>query len=263
MIVPFGVDAALGTLLEVGSSHFTYLAFNRSRAVKGDYTKEEKSLMLALWPHLNRAFRIQQTLVRAPALIRQAYGALDHIQEPMFICSAGGRIHFANRPAMEFLNRRGHLLRERNGRLVALGPGNQEAWQAALNRALDPSSPQSSTCFLSETFDKCALSIAVTPLRNSDAQTIFSAADLDARVLVTVKDRFSSREPDWPWVVRTFDLSAKELELCRLLYGGCSLSAAAEKLELSTETARWRIKIIFEKTGQHSQTDLFRLLSNM
>lgn len=263
VILPTGADAALGTLLDLSSRHVTFIAFNRSRAANGDFTEDDRSTLFALWPHLKRAIQIQRALAEAPARIRQAYGALDHIREPMFVCSAGGHIHFANRPGMEFLNRKGHLFRERNGRLAALGPGNQETWQGALNRALDPSSPQASQCFLNETFRKCALSIAVTPLRNCDVESVFGAVDLNARALVTVKDRFSSREPDWSWVVQTFDLSAKELELCRLLYAGHSLSAAAEKLGISTETVRWRLKIVFEKTGRHSQMDLVRALSNM
>jgi len=59
-----------------------------------------------------------------------------------------------------------------------------------------------------------------------------------------------------------FGLTPAECRLVGLLHEGLELSAAAEKLSVTQETARFMMKRILQKTGTHRQSQLIRLLSN-
>lgn len=51
--------------------------------------------------------------------------------------------------------------------------------------------------------------------------------------------------------------------MCEHLFEGLSLSAAAEMLGITRETARHRLKQIFQKTGVHRQSALISLMHRM
>ena len=58
-----------------------------------------------------------------------------------------------------------------------------------------------------------------------------------------------------------FGLTPSEVALCRRLLLGESLVDAAEQLGISQETARTRLKTIFQKTGTSRQAELMLLLA--
>jgi len=49
--------------------------------------------------------------------------------------------------------------------------------------------------------------------------------------------------------------------LSSLLLEGCTLTEAAERLEVQVSTVRTQLKSIFWKTGTHRQGELMKLLS--
>lgn len=61
-------------------------------------------------------------------------------------------------------------------------------------------------------------------------------------------------------LAQRYALTPAELRLARALADGAGLRAAAERAGMAYETARWYIKILFDKTGTRRQAELVRLL---
>ncbi len=68
---------------------------------------------------------------------------------------------------------------------------------------------------------------------------------------------------DFPALSNFADLTQSEILFCRRLLLGESISEAARKLGISVETARSKIKVIFQKTGTSRQGQLMLLLSKL
>ena len=85
-------------------------------------------------------------------------------------------------------------------------------------------------------------------------------AENAAAAVVSITDPEVTAVPDDVTLSQTFGLTPAEARLTRLLAEGTSLAEAAARLGLRRETARTRIKIIFEKTGTHRQAELVSLV---
>jgi DNA-binding CsgD family transcriptional regulator len=79
-------------------------------------------------------------------------------------------------------------------------------------------------------------------------------------VLVLVKDiRGSSQTVDL-MALKSFALTPSEIRMCQALVQGFTISEAADRLGITLETARHRLKTIFQKTGTNRQAALMSLL---
>ena len=65
-----------------------------------------------------------------------------------------------------------------------------------------------------------------------------------------------ARAPDGEEILRLYDLSAREMEVLRLLLEGRRVSSISRALEVSPHTTRNHLKSIFRKVGVHSQDEL-------
>ena len=80
-------------------------------------------------------------------------------------------------------------------------------------------------------------------------------------VLVLVKDiRGESSKAIDSVTFKAFALTPSEIRMCQALVEGCTISEAADRLAITIETARHRLKMIFQKTGTNRQTALMSLL---
>ena len=79
-----------------------------------------------------------------------------------------------------------------------------------------------------------------------------------AIVFVNVSHRRRSQEVQS--LQTQLDLTPAEARLVRLLVEGHELAASAGRLGITVETARTRLKGIFQKAGVHSQSQLIRLV---
>ncbi len=64
---------------------------------------------------------------------------------------------------------------------------------------------------------------------------------------------------DFKLSIQQYDLSPSEVQLTKFLCSGLNLKKSAETLNITYETARSYLKIIFQKTETHKQIDLIRL----
>ena len=60
-----------------------------------------------------------------------------------------------------------------------------------------------------------------------------------------------------------YQLSPREISICQYFINTPNINTTAEHSGLSTESVRTYLKAIYEKTGQHSQAELIRLLMGL
>lgn len=102
-----------------------------------------------------------------------------------------------------------------------------------------------------------SLEVLVTPMPRETALEAFEQPGA-AAVIVTDPE---AAPPDAAEILGgLYELTPAESALSVLLAGDASLADAAEQLGITIQTARQRLKLIFEKTGTHRQSSLVRLL---
>jgi DNA-binding CsgD family transcriptional regulator len=90
-------------------------------------------------------------------------------------------------------------------------------------------------------------------------------ADLFSRAtaLILLIDLEVRPAPKAQDLCRIFGLTPSEAEFASSLSAGASLSAAADQFEITSETARKRLKSIFQKTDTHRQGELVALMAQL
>lgn len=78
--------------------------------------------------------------------------------------------------------------------------------------------------------------------------------------LLVVRDLGRERETDLKLLATHFRLSPAEVRMCAAFVGGLTLNEVAEQVGIARETARHRLKQIFQKTGTNRQSELIALL---
>lgn len=86
---------------------------------------------------------------------------------------------------------------------------------------------------------------------------------LCARALLLLEEIVRPARSDWQVFSRAFRLTPAEARLAALLAIGETLENAADTLGVTKETARSRIKSIFQKTDTHRQATLVALLASL
>ena len=104
------------------------------------------------------------------------------------------------------------------------------------------------------------LMIRVNPLANHRKEKGYaSVVDRDLAI-VFITDPMRRQEAPSDLLMRLFGLSSAEGRLLEKLVSGRSVKQAASDLGITGDTARSYLKVIFQKTDTHRQTDLVRLV---
>ena len=102
---------------------------------------------------------------------------------------------------------------------------------------------------------KRPLQLVITPFHSSDT---FLDARPSALVFLSDPDKTPASRSS---ILRTlYGLSPTECRIADLLVAGNELTVAAERLAMTTQTARFHLKAVFRKTRTNRQTDLVRLI---
>jgi DNA-binding CsgD family transcriptional regulator len=87
----------------------------------------------------------------------------------------------------------------------------------------------------------------------------FAGFESSGAVLLVIFDPLNAERTPVGWLARQYRLSSAEERLTEAIAGGIPLADAAEQLGIRISTARWRLKVILQKTGCSRQLDLVRL----
>lgn len=81
--------------------------------------------------------------------------------------------------------------------------------------------------------------------------------DLEAKL-----DRLATRELDMRKLVSLYDLTPPEVRLVAAIFKGESVEMYAKQNNIPINTARWRVRQIYNKTGAKRQSELIKILTN-
>ena len=98
-------------------------------------------------------------------------------------------------------------------------------------------------------------------IRLVDSQD-FMGAETSPELLLLIRDSSRRQIPTPALLMDVFGVTPAEARLTLKLIDGLSLTAAAEELGISRNTARTQLSSVFSKTNLHSQTQLVKLVSD-
>lgn len=229
--------------------------------VKGPYTQDDCEHLGLYVPHLRRAIEITMSLLLEKATARAVLRAFDHIEAGVLIVD-----RFASPVHVNPAARR--LLDEGNG-LMLMGESVHASDMAAsrhLRAAIleagvagmagRPGQPVSLT--LPRSDGQPALYVSVASLAEQADAGVSLTPD-SALVGVFITDPARPFESDAERLQRLFGLTATEAIVLDTLTRAGSARAVAEQTGRGYETVRKHIKIIRNKVGAATQTDLVRI----
>lgn len=203
---------------------------------------------------------LSQAVEAAQALADAALGALDRIAVGIALVDGTGTLIWSNR----YLN---DISADDDGLTVVAGRlrvhGSAQALDQLVERTLDgqhvADGPTTTVLAIDRRRRQQPYLVAAFPLRHEDpsmqrrprAAAIF-VSDPERPVSLPARD-----------LERLFGLTPAESQVAALLAGGDRLDSTAEKLGVTTGTARTHLKHIFDKTGTGRQSELAQLLNSL
>jgi DNA-binding CsgD family transcriptional regulator len=252
---PTGTHDAVCLKLVRNDDALVVIGFNRLRHL-GAYEASHIAALQAAIPHLQRAV---QTYLRLHDLEagRRAHEALwNRLNCGVILLDQDGRTLWSNTKADAILAAADGL-RSRAGVLSAPTPAETaELGRLIANAALCANARTSvpgGTLALSRPGKSRKLSVFVAPFRSE--QHIIARAP---SVVVLVNDPDPPQEAH-DLFARCYGLTPREAALTMLLANGCDLRDAADRLRMSSVTARSHLRQIFAKTETHRQAELVSL----
>lgn len=221
---------------------------------RGSFGAAEQQRLGQLSRHMERAMRMVVKLDTLTQRCSDSTMALDQVAQGMAVLDAHGALLQANKAAMRLLARgQGFCLRA--GRLAAREPRDQACLEALLS-ACTADSRQAEAAPPAALVAQ-GLVLQMTPLRST--RSVFVSPR--AAVLVSLSEPLApptTQASDT--LAALFGFTAAEARLAQSLTGGGGLREAAARARMSYATARWYLKILFQKTGTTRQSELVALL---
>lgn len=250
---PQDLEHSMGTTLLAHGPSVLNLSLLRPGGV-GGFSVEEIAVFTRLCGHLQRGMRIAGRLDTLTEREHMTVEALDRLDCGVAFVDADGRLVACN-AAAEALLRDGTCLGVRAGRLTPAAPAERDAFDALLRPAAWPArSPAPSPCgrmVLRPRGDGAPLTVQV--MRLPRRQRGLLAPRAAAMVLMSAGVR---RGPDLEHARAAYGLTPAEARLAAALADGTPLRRAAEAAGMTYETARWYLKILFQKTQTARQAEL-------
>ncbi len=218
------------------------------------FDDDDVASMHALAPHFQRALAFCMRLDRSAQSERLGLAVLDTLPEGYALIDGNGTLRHAN-PALERWLHEGTVLESRAGRLQARLPSARQALAALVRQTAHGSASGHDRRTLHGT-NGDALEVRAMPVPGGT----LGYAPLRTYALLMFSER--PREPgDEPKrIAARYRLTRAESRLALQLADGCSLREAAARCGIGYGTARGYLKLVFQKTGTHRQSELVALL---
>lgn len=223
------------------------------------FGKRELSMLHALTPHWVNAYAVQRRLSWLQRRVDTLEAAIESVPMAMFLLDAQQRVVRMSATAEQILST-GNVLRLARGKLRALFDANalDNLLHAACGRGWQDGrlmqSPGRAT--LRDGFGRHALVASAHPLAGCLQQGRGEVAALFLSTIGLPMARALNS-----MLRQVFGLTVAEASLAEALYRHADLAMAAECVGISPASAHTRLKLIFDKTGEHGQPALMRLLA--
>lgn len=222
-------------------------------ASQAPFSEQDRLLGNFLLPHLNRALRLYTRLQGMENEHRLYAATLERLSIGTLQLDAQGHVLQCSRMAARLLEGENGL-RIQNGRLQAnSGLDERRLWRA-IREILEARSCESTTRVEALSLGWKGRGLGVL-LRG-----IAYEASTPTAVEMIVRDPQSQPEPSDVLLRQLFQFTPSEAALAVQLCLGLTLEEAALALNISRNTARAHLRVIFSKTGVSRQTALVQLL---
>jgi DNA-binding CsgD family transcriptional regulator/PAS domain-containing protein len=251
------VEYTLAVNLDDEDGSSTMMGVFRGKA-STHFTEAEAELFGELIPFVRQAIRISEHLARIDVEKARALEALDGIPFGILLATGGARVVQANATARRAIDLSDGLVLRRD--VLRLHDQREEsrlhdAIRKAVARAVHGRPQTCEAVAISRPSGKEPLSAIVTTLWGNHLK--FGLSRLDeplATVFLSIPEQ--SREAPAELLQRLFGLTGAQARLCEQLVSGATLEQAAQRLQISIDTARVHLKRVFANVGVHRQSDL-------
>lgn len=181
---------------------------------------------------------------------------------PALVCDGQGRIEAVN-TAAERLLREGDGVYSAARSVHARFPGSERLLQRALAEAAETARGESAAgagMLAVRREGRPPLGALAVPAPGNRGVPILAQLSCGPAVLLVLSDPELRPELPSAALERVFGLTPAEADIARDLARGRSVAEYADSHRLSIETARSRVRAVFQKTGVHRQADLVRLV---
>ena len=253
-----GVEYSLGVNLIEDSRALTYFLVLRDRT-QPSFSEHDCDLMVLMLPHLGRALKLQRELGLIELERSVAVDALDSMALGIIILDAEARVKFTNLVAREVCacndglriagdrliveGRQSHGIRVKARQLIRSAKlGVREAGESMMIQRPSGREPYS---------------VTVSALWGNQLRFGWSMLS-EPLAIIFLCDPDLPHESRVETLQRLYGLTPSHARLADQLATGCTLAEAAGWLRITTASARQYLKVIFQKTGTHRQSQLVR-----
>ena len=249
----FGGRWWAGVGFRSGSEGWCMALHRTARA--GQFQQTERAILQQFSSRLNEIGKLSQVI--GHTTLSNIAGSFDQIGEAVVAIDETGGVIRANATADNLFCDEARVVR---GRML-LGDRNAAVeYQRLLDRIrwAPEGKPLRAAPIIVRRKNAAPLTIEVLPLDGA-AKSPF----LHARALLLLRGSGQPTEYNWQILSGAFGLTPAEARLAARLANGESLKSAADALRITKETARSRLKSIFQKTDVHRQGELVSLLASL
>jgi PAS domain-containing protein/DNA-binding CsgD family transcriptional regulator len=264
---PSRIHYLAGTLLDHGDFRSATLGVHRPPEAS-PMAPEEIACLARLAPHFRRALQIHRQLTAVQRHNAMLYRMLDALVAGVILLDARGRVRYANPSAEALLRQHGSLRVTARAELQASEPASNAALQRALRATIGtglrqpaPVRSAQSVIGLSRPDGSQLLMLTVTPLSELSGYADLASDDIAAAVFMT--DPSARLTLSRRLLRESFRLGERECDICEAFVNHATLEGTAQACGLSLASVRTYLREIYEKTGQHSQAELMRLLTGL
>jgi DNA-binding CsgD family transcriptional regulator/PAS domain-containing protein len=239
------------------------LGLTRARAT-GQFTQDDLDHLSLYVPHLRRAIEVTMALAGSRARENAFIRAFEKVEAAVLIVDRFARPVHAN-PAARALLDQGRALTDANGPLRAVDGRTTESLRAAIldagvaGMAGRESAPVNMV--LPARDDGPPIHVSISSLADSARDNAGLVPEC-ALVGVFITDPSRRYETDTERLQRLFGLTATEAAILDALVRAGSARKVADETGRGYETVRKHIKLIRDKMGASSQTELVRMVAD-
>ncbi len=225
-----------------------------------DFAPSDVRVLRTLLPYIGRAIALEHEAAAAKSDATSLRLAFDHLASNVLIVAQDGRLRFANIGATR-------LLQVRDGLglagdiITASSPAANSMLQQSIQRVLTAEGGAETSLHLPRPSGCPPLQVRILRLE-MQTEPVPGNGLLAGRVMIVVQEHELDDQVDGWSIGKIYGLSPKELEVSVLLARGQTLRTASSTLGISYNTARCHLRRALDKTSNHRQSDLIRMVLN-
>ncbi len=257
ILSPEGIEYTLGVNLLDPEKSMTYFLAIRTKE-QPSFTDADSEIMQELMPHLNRAIILQKELEKLDFERQVSVDILDSMALGIVVIDASSTVHFINETAKDITSNLDGI--SVHGSKLSVRGDDGQCFYKKLKNQLSASSEenQAGDAFqISRPSGREAYSALLSPYKSSGIYGINRNQD-DHFAVLLIRDLDHPLESRTEVLQRLYGLTLSQARLTNLLANGKSLTEAATDLNLTVDSARQYLKLIFQKTETSRQAELVR-----